>query len=536
MQEKSVIIIGAGLAGLSAGCYARMNGYKTRILEHHSKPGGVVAGWKRNGFLIDGGIHYLMDYKPPRATHQLYTELGILTANHIQQKDAYLRFLDEPTGKRIEITRDLDKFASDLKALSPQDSGLIDSLISAARAMQGLDIMGIGLSQPAELTGWLDKIGQIWKMRRLLKYMDGKYGCSVRDFAGDIKDPLLRRIIENLFLPDVPVFFITMLLATLADGQMGVLEEGSLHFAMSLDNRYRGLGGQIDYSSTVTRIIVEDNRAIGVQLENGRQFTADTVISAADGYSTIFQMLDGKYVNNQILDMYQSSGAMAPLVANSAETGSTHWSGPNMPQRRWHTGGRWKLFNPIMIINFGVTREFKGEPSISIITLNKQVKIGNQDIAGLSLRIFNHSPHFAPPGKTVVQVMAETDWDYWHDLRVNNRLQYDSEKQRVAGEILERLEAYYPGISSRIEVTDVATPYTMWRYTHNYKGAFEGWLPTPETFKTPLKMTLPGLGGFYMIGQWVMAGGGVPPCLYSGKHAVQILCYKDKKEFVSHKG
>ena len=499
-----------------------MNGYQTRILEHHSKPGGVVAGWRRNGFLIDGGIHYLMDYNPPRATHQLYTELGILPANRVQQKDVYLRFLDEPTGKHTEITRDLDRFADDLKALSPADVGIIDDLISAARAMQGLDMMGIGLSQPSELIGWLDKIKQMWQMRRLLKYLGGKYGGSVRDFVKDVKEPLLKRIIENLFLPDVPVFFVTMLLACLADGQMGVLDEGSLKFAQSLEKRYRGLGGQIDYSSTVTRIIVEGDRAIGVQLENGRQYTADVVISAADGQSTIFQMLDGKYVSSRILDMYESYGAMAPLV------GST-------PNRRRRTGGHWKIFTPIMMVNFGVAREFKNEPSINIIALNNPLKIGSRDVGMLSLRLFNHSPHFAPPGKTVIQIMAETDWDYWHNLRVNNRLQYDSEKQLVAGQIMERLEVYYPGISAQVEVTDVATPYTMWRYTHNYKGAFEGWLPTPESFKNPVKMTLPGLDGFYMIGQWVMAGGGVPPCLYSGKHVAQLLCHKDNKQFVSHK-
>jgi phytoene desaturase len=502
MPEKSVVIIGAGLAGLSAGCYAQANGYQTRILEHHSMPGGVVAGWKRNGFLIDGGIHFLMDYQPPRATYQLYTELGILPANRIRQMDIYLRFLDEPTGKHIEITSDLDKFTGDLKALFPADARMIDDLISAARAIRGQDMMEIGLSQPDELTGWTGKISQLWQMRRLLKYMSGKYSRSVREYAGDIKDPLLRRLIENIFLPDVPVFFIMMLLATLADGQMGMLAEGSLKFAQSLENRYRGLGGQLDYNSTVTRVIVEDNRAAGVQLENGKRYEADAVISAADGYSTIFQMLEGKYVSRRILDIYKS----------------------------------WKLFSPIMMFNFGVDREFKDEPSISIIALNKSLKIGIRDIDMVSLRIFNHSSSFAPTGKTVVQVMAEADWNYWHNLRVNNRLQYDSEKQRVAGDVLERLEVHYPGISAQVEVTDVATPYTMWRYTRNYKGAFEGWLPTPATFKSRIKTTLPGLADFYMAGQWVMPGGGVPPCLYSGKNAVQLLCHNDKKRFVAPKG
>lgn len=112
-----------------------------------------------------------------------------------------------------------------------------------------------------------------------------------------------------------------------------------------------------------------------------------------------------------------------------------------------------------------------------------------------------------------------------------DRPRYDAEKERVTAEILERLEAHYPGISSQVEVTDVATPYTTWRYTRNHKGASMGWLPTPEVITTQMKRSLPGLANFYMAGQWVMPGGGVSPCLYSGRHVVQILCHHDGKPF-----
>jgi len=63
-----VIIIGAGLGGVSTGIYAQANGYQCRIFEHGRHPGGVAAEWKRHGYTIGGGIHFYMGYRPGRQT------------------------------------------------------------------------------------------------------------------------------------------------------------------------------------------------------------------------------------------------------------------------------------------------------------------------------------------------------------------------------------------------------------------------------------------------------------------------------------
>jgi len=66
---KSVIIVGAGIAGLSTGCYARMNGYETTILEMHNIPGGLCTAWKRSGrsssdrYTFDTCMHRLLGSK-----------------------------------------------------------------------------------------------------------------------------------------------------------------------------------------------------------------------------------------------------------------------------------------------------------------------------------------------------------------------------------------------------------------------------------------------------------------------------------------
>jgi phytoene dehydrogenase-like protein len=187
----------------------------------------------------------------------------------------------------------------------------------------------------------------------------------------------------------------------------------------------------------------------------------------------------------------------------------------------------------MLMLSFGAAREFPGELPFTTLVLKQPIQIHDDAIRMIFVRLFNYSARFAPPGKTVVQVEFETEWDYWNDLQGKNRSAYEAEKEHIAAEVLRRLEAHYPGLSQQVEVTDVATPYTFWRYTLNHNGAWEGWLPTPETIMTPVERTLPGLASFYMAGQWVMPGGGVAPCLYSGRHVVQLLCRQDKRPFTT---
>ena len=129
---------------------------------------------------------------------------------------------------------------------------------------------------------------------------------------------------------------------------------------------------------------------------------------------------------------------------------------------------------PWVMISLGVAREFAGEPHFTTYRLAEPFVVGAQRVEGLGLRIFNYTPGFAPAGKTVIQVAFETEWDHWNDLRVKDRGAYEAEKARVAAEALRRLEAHYPGLSAQVEMIDVATPYTTWRYTLNWQGRVRG--------------------------------------------------------------
>ncbi len=499
-MDNSVIIIGAGLAGLAAGCYCQMNSFNARIFEQHSKPGGVATAWKRKGYTIDGGIHFLMDHKPGQPAYEIYRELGAAQGGSFTDLEIYGRYIDESSGKTLVVGRELDRLAADWKSFFPEDAQKIDDLIAGARAMQRDGMDGMDYAKPPELAGRFDGIRQLWEMRRLFRYFTGKYNKTITDYTQDVSDPVLRKVLKYMFLPEVPVWFVMMILGMCVQERLGLIEGGSLDFAMSIEQRYRDLGGQITYQSAVEEILVEENRAVGVRLADGSEHRADIIVSAADGYSTIFQMLRGRYLDEQIKKRYTE----------------------------------WKPCSPMIMVNFGVDREFPGEPPFNTIFLNHPLDVAGSTVDGIFVRIFNYSSKFAPPGKTVVQVEFETDWDYWNDLRRDNRTRYEAEKEQIAQDVLDRLDVHYPGIKSQVEMTDVATPYTTWRYTRNYKGAGMGWLYTPEIMMSVsvTKRTLPGLENFLMAGQWVV-GGSVPGCLYSGRHIAEILCLRQRKKFTT---
>lgn len=210
MERKSVIIIGAGLAGLSAGCFAQMNGYSSTILEQHSEPGGVAAAWRRKDYLIDGGIHFIMGHKPGTELYEMFCQLGIIPACELVEIKDYGVLIDEKSTFRLEINRDLYQLRQALIAIAPADEGRIGDLLNGVQAMQGIDLSTVGMSKPPELTGAFEGVHDLWKMRRVIKYFSGQYNHSIDQWAEkNIDSLLLRQVLSKLFLPEAPVWFIT---------------------------------------------------------------------------------------------------------------------------------------------------------------------------------------------------------------------------------------------------------------------------------------------------------------------------------------
>ena len=499
MPDKSILIIGGGIAGLSAGCYARMNGYKADIFELHSLPGGLCTSWGRKGYTFDGCIHWLVGTGQGSSMHHVWEELGAVQGRQIHDHDEYVRVVGTD-GKAFIVYTDLDKLEQHMLALAPADAALIKDFISVCRKMSTVQ-MPIG--KPAQLNTLFDTLKGLPGMLPMLGIFQ-KYGkMSVQTFSARFTDPFLSKAFQSLFdLPDFPMIAVIMTLGTMARHDAGYPIGGSLKFSQGIEKRFRDLGGEMHYKARVVKILVENGRAAGICLADGREFRADVVISAADGHATLFDMLEGKYLTDQLRTYYQKG----------------------------------EIFQPIIQVSLGVNRDFSDQPHMAAHFLDKPITIAGEERRQLSVKHYGYDPTLAPAGKSVVEVMYPSNIGYWRPLAEDPE-RYEAEKKQVAITVMEQIEKFYPGFTAQVEVVDVATPLTYERYTGNWQGSMEGWMINTRNIGAVatggIKKTLPGLENFYMIGQWVEPGGGVPTGALSARGVMQLICHADKKPFVT---
>jgi phytoene dehydrogenase-like protein len=495
-MTRNVIVIGAGLAGLSAAIHARRNGYGATVFEHAAVPGGVLAAWTRKGYLFDGGMHWFMGAREGDPYFDTYRQVGILPGIRLIPVDRYIRVEDEGGRERIDVTGDLERLEADLVRASPADANKVAMLMACARAFRGNVAIGGGMDKPPEMQTVLDRIRFFWRLRKVLKYFGGSFGGPLRDFGKSFEDPLVGGIVGSLFFPEVPVWFMGWILAQLSEGKLAMPADGSLAVARAMEKKLLDDGGEVHYRSTVAKILVERGHAVGVRLEDGTEHRADAVISAADGRSVLFDMLDGKYL-------------------------------PPMLEKAY---GSWGIFRPLFVVHWGLMNPLEGYAPTWTVRLETPLSVGGLDNPFLLLRTFNYGAFVPEAGKASLQASVETTWEHWAELR-KDRARYDEEKERVAELLRQRLVRWVPALADGVAVTDVATPWTTWRYTRNDRGAYEGFLPEPAALMSSLPRRLPGLRSFYMAGQWTIPGGGVPTSILTGQHAVQLLCRDDRRTY-----
>ncbi len=501
-----VNIIGGGVAGLSAGCYLQMNGFETTIFERHSTFGGLCTSWKREGYTFESGLQWLLGSGNSNSFYQLWSELIDMTSirfvNHEVRMEIELKDTTDIYGDKVfHLYTNLARLEKYMISIAPEDKPLIRKLIYIMRRIQSYEIPPM-IREVPQLLPWYRKMRYI-KYLPLLLFLNRIKRETNFTFAKKLKNPFLKEAFTLLFDGDeMPLLIITMPLAFSDLKGTGYPIGGSVGFFGHLEQKYLELGGKIRYNAEVEKIIVENHQAKGVLLQAGELIPSDLTISAADWNFTLFKALEGKFTDQTILELQSQE--------------------------------KLKVYYSVFMVSLGVDGTLENHPHFLRFPLTQPLESPDgTKYERMEIHINNYDPTLAPGGKTVISISYYTkNSDYWIDLRRADPDRYHIEKQQFAQLIIDQADSKLGGLKEKIEVTDIATPATFNRYTNNWKGSVQGWLPGKNIIaQSPVKSELRGLKDFYFIGHWTIPGGGLPVAIKSARDAAQIICHKKKVPF-----
>lgn len=503
MSDRKIIIIGGGIAGLAAGCYARMNGYEAVIHEAHSMAGGQCVSWERKGFTIDGSLHWLTGARRQGMFYQFWDELGAAKDLSVYDHEAYMRW-QAPDGREVIWWRDPKRLERHLLELSPADAKPIHQL---CRLVRKIGPMPLPTDKPFSLLKKHEIFGVIL---RLIPY-GGAFKqlteVSIGGFASRFQSPLIAASLRQLiFCENVVLMGAASTLGMLGTGGSASPMGGSLVFTRAIEKRFLDLGGTLRLNSPVERIEVADGRALGIVLADGSHEQADWVVAACDLGLTLDKLLEGKFPS---------------------------------PEHRGLLEASTEKYQSAVQVTFGIAGRLDW-PVASLfqnLYLDEPIAYPGGRTNRLVLKDYGPDPLMAPAGKSVVTAMVMVDDPKpWLDL-ASDRAAYLLAKDRIAAQIAAAIERAQPGFRARIEMTDVATPHTYRRYTGTLEGRFMSYVMTPDNANRmqAIPQTVPGVEGLYLAGMWLSSPGGVPGAAKTARDALQLICHTDRRRFTARK-
>jgi phytoene dehydrogenase-like protein len=516
-----IIIIGGGMAGLSAGIYAQIAGFESLIYEKYRTLGGQCTGWDRNGYRIDSCISLMGGTKEGSGFNKMWKEFGVIRdEDDIIRPDSFGTV--EFDGVSITLWKDLDRLRAELLAVSPEDEKPIDNLIRNFRLM-GKISTSVPVDKPVDMMSPGD-------LFRVLKALLGAGGIltknsktSFGDYAKRFKHPALQKLILSRLPPYFSILGFFFTIGTFASGNGDLPRGGSRTVADRMTEKYLELGGQVHTGNSAEEIIVRGNRVAGVRFTQNQppapdqekaarsrggapeSFTAeaDYVIAACDVRITLTKLLKNQYRDRRFELRYQN--------ARDYPVFST-----------FHAA-------------FSVQRDLTAYP-LSLIFETPPLTIGLTEYSFIKFRNYSYDESFAPPGCAVITVplnQSGEDYRFWEDLYQRDAEEYRREKQRIGAELLTRLVGRFPEWEGKIQLLDVATPLSYHHYTGAWQGAWMSFMMTPRAKMMIHSGRIRGLKNCLLTGQWLQPPGGVPTAIMNGRFTIQRICKMEKRPLLS---
>jgi prolycopene isomerase len=503
-EKFDVVVIGAGLGGLTVAGYLAKAGKKVLVLEHHTVPGGYAQEFRRGKYRFDVALHALDGAAPGGWAYDHLKNLEVLDQVHFHRIDPFYK-VSYPRHD-ITVYADVVKYEAELVRNFPNERENIHALIAdmvetywQTRRFGAEDELGI--RAPIE-----QALGLFPKMIAAMSMSWDEY---MNQFTHDEE---LKTVLSTLWgyfgLPPKRLTAATFIFPWCSYMLSGAFypEGGSFAISRALEKTVKKFGGEIRYKQTVNRIEVKDGRAVAVETEKGLRVEADVIISNANSPDTLLKFVGREHLPAEYAQrIEEGKPAMSNLVVYLGLDTDLRNEGWNDHERFVPRG---------YDIEAGYEAAMRGD-------------FAN---AGLAITYYGIAdPECAPEGGSILNLFSPAGWNSDNQWGTGGNLekysdnpQYNELKTAAANILLDRAEEFIPNLRKHIKYMEIATPLTNWRYSRNTGGSIYGTdqnVGNTHINRLPIKTPISNL---FLTGAWTF-GGGMSAAMLSGHDTSQMV-------------
>jgi len=476
-NEYDVIVVGAGIGGLTCAALLSKWGYKVLVLEQYYQVGGFCSSFTRRGFVFNSGVEDVSGLWENGPVTHLLNELGLRREELFVKNTRRIVY----KGKAIDVPNNLDKLIELLTKIFPEEEKNIAAFFNEAKKAYEecyREVPLYGAPLPAEL------IVKVMGGKKLLDYpkehphfydwMNKTFKQKLDEyFKNDDLKTLLCSLLGYIGSEPGRISAASALTASLSYFIYGGYypRGGAQNFANTLKKFIVSRGGEVLLMHRVSKILVENGSVVGVRCGD-KVFKAPIVVANANAKRVFLELVGEEHLDKDFVE-YVKSLRMSPSA---------------------------------FMVFLGVDMDLSSYPTL-IVDLDNEIHIAINS---------NADPSLAPRGKASVTIATFANY---HEFPERGTREYVEKKRRLAEELVQRAEKAIPGLSKHIVVQDAATPKTFERYTLMPEGAIYSFDQSIDTkrpyFKTPIK-------GLYLVGASTFPGGGIEGVVISG-----IICAND---------
>ncbi len=480
LKEKyDVIIIGAGIGGLTCGCYLAKAGMKVLIVEQHNKVGGYCTSFKRNRFVFNILTSSLGNLGKGKSFRDIVNQL------EIDKKVDFTRFDPSDTIQMsdcvVAVHNDFNKTIEELQEKFPREAKAIMNFFHFIQTINSVQLYH--RLKDKTLKDLLDTYFSDRRLRSVLIMMLCRLGLRPAEASAVTAITHFREFIFDLgYHPK---------------GGMQVLSNA---FA----ERFKEFGGEILLSHLVDKVTLLNSRIDGVNIKRVGHIRSKFVVAACDPTEVFLNLVGENCIEKDFIIKLNN---LRPSVSG---------------------------FILYLGLNRKLSTTIKPTYVLSYSNRDNLDHYDPRDEKYLNDKELNIPMHFifpsvcdeklAPKNKESMALTVFVPF-------INDKFWKDK-KQEFVGKLINRAKDVLPDIEKEIVTTETVTPFDLYKYTLNRGGSAHGWAAVPSQIDRLIMPQKSLIEGLFLCGQWVTYStgeAGLPMAAYIGSSTARLILAKKRQ-------